>query len=183
MSATHVRPIAERALAALAPYCERIEIAGSLRRQCTEVKDIEIVCLPRNRDMFEFEALLRRWPRRKGQPGGKYSQHVVEGVTLDLFRCSAATWACNMLLRTGCRDFSHSVATHARLTNRRFVDAHLWATHGDGLVEEPELLRVIPVLEERDVFEALDLPWIEPHHRDRSLGDILGRAYSRSAGR
>lgn len=32
------------------PYCERIEIAGSIRRECSEVKDIEIVCIPKWED-------------------------------------------------------------------------------------------------------------------------------------
>lgn len=31
----------------LAPYCERIEVAGSIRRRKAEPKDIEIVCVPK----------------------------------------------------------------------------------------------------------------------------------------
>lgn len=38
--------IATRAEAALAPYCHRISIAGSVRRQRPQVKDIEIEALP-----------------------------------------------------------------------------------------------------------------------------------------
>jgi DNA polymerase/3'-5' exonuclease PolX len=34
--------IAEQTRTALAPYCERIEIAGSIRRQKPQVKDIEL---------------------------------------------------------------------------------------------------------------------------------------------
>lgn len=40
-----VLPIAERLVAALAPACDRIEIAGSLRRQKPQVRDIEIVAI------------------------------------------------------------------------------------------------------------------------------------------
>ena len=35
--------IAEKTKAQLAPYCERIEIAGSIRRKKPDVGDIEIV--------------------------------------------------------------------------------------------------------------------------------------------
>ena len=38
---------ADLALAELAPYCERIEIAGSLRRHRPDVKDIELLAIPR----------------------------------------------------------------------------------------------------------------------------------------
>jgi DNA polymerase/3'-5' exonuclease PolX len=42
-----VLPIAERVMAALSPGCERIAIAGSLRREKPMVRDIEIVAVPR----------------------------------------------------------------------------------------------------------------------------------------
>lgn len=37
--------IAQRLIASMLPYCERIEIAGSIRRGCQEVKDIELVAV------------------------------------------------------------------------------------------------------------------------------------------
>jgi DNA polymerase/3'-5' exonuclease PolX len=39
--------IAETTRAALAPHCERIAIAGSVRRRRSFVGDIELVCIPR----------------------------------------------------------------------------------------------------------------------------------------
>lgn len=45
-SATEARPRAEYLRGLFAPYCERVEIAGSLRRGVGEVKDIEIVAAP-----------------------------------------------------------------------------------------------------------------------------------------
>ncbi len=46
--------IAERTKKLLAPYCERIEIAGSIRRKKPEVKDIELVAIPKleNQSIF-----------------------------------------------------------------------------------------------------------------------------------
>ncbi len=40
--------IAERVMKLLKPFCDRIEIAGSLRREKEEVKDIEIVAIPKS---------------------------------------------------------------------------------------------------------------------------------------
>lgn len=42
--------VAERVVAMLRPSCERIEVAGSLRREKREVRDIEIVVVPRWED-------------------------------------------------------------------------------------------------------------------------------------
>jgi len=39
--------IAERLLAALAPACDRMQVAGSIRRRKSMVKDIELVAVPR----------------------------------------------------------------------------------------------------------------------------------------
>lgn len=41
------RDAAEALRDLLAPACERIELAGSIRRRRPEVKDIELVCIPR----------------------------------------------------------------------------------------------------------------------------------------
>jgi DNA polymerase/3'-5' exonuclease PolX len=76
--------IAERVKAELAPYCERIEIAGSVRRRKPQVKDIELVAIPRQvtADRFgdetatdpAFCALVNCWTKIKGEPMGKYTQ-------------------------------------------------------------------------------------------------------------
>ncbi|MBN1964885.1 MAG: hypothetical protein JW910_09570, partial [Anaerolineae bacterium] len=44
---TTARTLADRLVAALAPACERIEVAGSIRRKRSTVGDIELVVIPR----------------------------------------------------------------------------------------------------------------------------------------
>ena len=54
-------PVAERLVEQLRPYCERIQIAGSIRRRKWAVGDIELLCIPKYRtelrsvDMFTTE--------------------------------------------------------------------------------------------------------------------------------
>jgi DNA polymerase/3'-5' exonuclease PolX len=92
--------VAERTRAALAPYCQRIAIAGSVRRQRPQVKDIEIcaILLQEPSDLFGetlvahhgFCAVVNQWRAIKGQPTGKYTQRrLPEGITLDLFMADA----------------------------------------------------------------------------------------------
>jgi DNA polymerase/3'-5' exonuclease PolX len=47
MQLKQARTIAEELAAQMAPFCERIEIAGSIRRAVAEVKDIEICAIPK----------------------------------------------------------------------------------------------------------------------------------------
>ena len=88
--------LAEAALSALTPSCERISIAGSIRRRKPEVGDIEIVCIPKHipaglsGDELEvdpdFCAVVNQWPKVKGEPAGKYTQRrLPDGINLDLF--------------------------------------------------------------------------------------------------
>lgn len=41
------RQVADKLVAQLAPFCERIEVAGSIRRQKPDVGDIELVAIPK----------------------------------------------------------------------------------------------------------------------------------------
>lgn len=47
MDYTTAKALADVLVGNMRPYCERIEITGSIRREKPEVKDIEIVCIPR----------------------------------------------------------------------------------------------------------------------------------------
>jgi hypothetical protein len=77
---------AQEAYEALRPYCTRIEIVGSIRRQREFVGDIELLVIPRLvpaglfSDELEvdpgFCAVVRRWRKVKGEPTGKYTQRV-----------------------------------------------------------------------------------------------------------
>ena len=54
MELTKAREIADRIVVLLKPYCARVEIAGSIRRRKADVHDIEIVCLPKDELIFDF---------------------------------------------------------------------------------------------------------------------------------
>lgn len=53
----------------LRPFCQRIEMAGSIRRKCEFVNDIEIVAIPRlevlQGDLFGDSEPPMMWPGRR----------------------------------------------------------------------------------------------------------------------
>lgn len=165
-------------VAAIESACERIAVAGSIRRRKPEVGDIEIVAIPaKGRDLFGdpdgslLDARLERLARDgilvplKG--GDYYKQFSVPevGCNLDLFLCSRDTWGVNFTLRTGSAAFSHRLVTpRDRYTSGgergllpshlRFKDSRIW--HGDAPLDTPE---------ESDVFRALGVMWLSPEGR------------------
>jgi hypothetical protein len=109
--------LAEDALNALKPHCERVCIAGSIRRLKPEVKDVEIVCIPKSvptglfTDALEvdpdFCTIVKRWPKGKGEPTGKYTQRRLPGgIALDLFMVEPESWGLQLVIRTGSWQFS-----------------------------------------------------------------------------
>jgi DNA polymerase/3'-5' exonuclease PolX len=183
MSAGQKIPLAEaRELAAgivkaLAPACERIEVAGSIRRCVPEVGDIEIVAIPKR--MTDFlgmpgdsrllnERLAWAWAAGMMEPikgGDRYKQFWIHRETaelqikLDLFICERETWGVIFALRTGPAEFSRRLVTPMRQDGllpsyMRVKDGRAW--DGDGCLHTPE---------ERDFFAALGMEWIDPKDR------------------
>ena len=171
-------PLAEDIKAQLAPGCERIEIAGSLRRERPVIGDIEIVCIPRYQvDMFGavaygqpsyLDAILsglvaegRLLPGKKN--GKKFKQfiipHAVSGsITLDLFITTPDRWGVIFVIRTGPVSFSKRLVTKqvngGLLPDDCFVnDGRVW--QNGGALDTPEEVDVL----------ALAGGWVEPQRR------------------
>jgi DNA polymerase/3'-5' exonuclease PolX len=152
--------IAEKVKAELAPHCDRIEIAGSIRRKKPEVKDIEIVAIPKPYETGLFESgvasVVNRWERVKGELPCKYTQRILpEGIKLDLFFAQRNNWGLIFAIRTGSADFSHKVlATQWVKRGYKSENGHLMSRG-----------QQISVLEEEDLFNRIGLPWVDPEKR------------------
>lgn len=127
------QPIAERILSALLPYSHegRCHIAGSVRRQKPEVKDIEIMFQPRisyNHDLLgaqinHHRSVIAVMEIRKlgkllsGKPNdGRYCKiELPEGINLDLFMPEPYDYYRMFAIRTGSADFSHKVIANGWL--------------------------------------------------------------------
>lgn len=159
-------------VAKLQPACERIEIAGSLRRQRPLVSDIELVAIPKPilnligepTEWTEVDNLLDTLPVTFTKRGRKYQQFWFDGSILpfyvDLFlQPDPATWGVNFLLRTGSATFSHFMVTPTWQGGHKpegfeMKDARVWR-NGVAL-DTPE---------EIDVFNAFGMLYVEPRDR------------------
>ena len=174
MPLTKANALARSIVNELAPCCQRIEVAGSIRRCQEEVGDIEIVAVPkRAQGLFEASdnamtqldeklnllVMEERLTRIKDGPRYKQAWVVRHGIKLDLFLCQERSWGIIFAIRTGPVEFAKRLVTPVckggYLPDELSVrDGCLWM--GDLAIE---------TYEERDLFRALGLGWLEPRDR------------------
>jgi DNA polymerase/3'-5' exonuclease PolX len=154
--------IAEKTKELLAPYCERIEIAGSIRRKKPEVKDIELVAIPKTYNVGLFESgiatVINQWKKVKGELPCKYTQRLLpDGITLDLFFANKENWGLIYALRTGSAEYSHKVLATG------WVKLGYNSEGGQLSINGKE----INIPEEKDLFKLIGIPYIEPELRNQ----------------
>lgn len=148
--------IASKYVEQLRPFCKRIEIAGSIRREKPEVKDIEIVCIRDTKKLYDFRNSIQSLRVIKGSSLGRYCKiNLEEGIDLDLFMYFPENWGLIFAIRTGSAEFSHQqLAAGWVKAGYKSVDGMLMK---DG--------ENIPVPEEKDLFKLIGLNYIEPKFR------------------
>lgn len=153
--------IANNIKSELQPFCERIEIAGSIRRCKPDVKDIEIVAIPKPYDVGLFESgiatVINKWQKVKGELPCKYTQRILpEGIKVDIFFATAENWGLIYAIRTGSAEYSHKVLAAGWVKNGYVSkEGHLYL-YGQKT----------PIYEEEDLFKRISVPFADPELRD-----------------
>lgn len=150
--------MAEAIVKRLSPYCKKIEIAGSIRRQKAIVHDIDIVLIPSDPWNLEQEVKELARPFAPKLNGNKLKRfNVVGEVQIDLYYASPETWATLLLIRTG------SAENNIRLCSIAKKRGWHLAASGDGLFNE-EGQRVAGDSEE-SIFRMLGIKYLPPEKR------------------
>ncbi len=159
-----VQVVADMLVAALRPYCAKIEVVGSLRRNRAEVRDIDLLIAPGAWSTERIVALFRSFgaPVHHGENMG--SIVLPNGIAVQLWSCEdPEVWGAALLHFIGPRDYNIRIRMRA---NRRG-----WQLSQHGLVDR-STGRLIAGRTEEDVLRALDLPWLPASLREghRRLG-------------
>jgi len=170
MELQKAKAIAEELKALLDPVCQRVIIAGSIRRQKPYPNDIELLAIPkyycgvdmldrRVGELISQGALgfrLNKLGRRVYGPKNKLMLHIPSSIGVDIFSTDLGCWPVALVVRTGGAETNKRIAMaairkgwHLRAYGRGF-------TTPDG-----EMV----CRSERDVFEFVDLPYLEPWER------------------
>jgi DNA polymerase/3'-5' exonuclease PolX len=158
MNLSQAKEIADEFAALLRPACERVEVAGSIRRgDKTEVKDAEIVIIPTHAYYVLLESMLANGTIEKAQYGekgthrwgDKYKGLMYRGLKIEVFCADAINWGYILWLRTGPGD-SNTIAMQVlnENTNLRCIHGYVWFSHhwereGEKWVARDEQQRVI----------------------------------------
>jgi len=160
MLLTEAIPIANKLKSLLEPYCERIEIAGSIRREKEIVKDVELVLIPKNANKL-FNVLGLHLLKTIGsirylKNGDKYKQFFYLGIKIDLFVACPDNWGYIFAIRTGSAEYSHNTLAVG------------WVKKGfkgeDGFLTKNGA--VVPVKEEIDLFNLIGVEYVSPKERN-----------------
>jgi len=158
MELEKAKEIAAEVIKRLSPYCRRIEVAGSIRRQKEIVHDIDIVLIPSDAWNLESEVLALARPLQPKLSGEKLKRFDYNGAQIDLYYASPETWATLLLIRTGSKENNIRLCSLAKKRGW-----HL-AASGDGLFNEAGE-RIAGDTEE-SIFKALGLPFQRPEERN-----------------
>lgn len=178
--------IADDVFSALYPHCERIAIAGSIRRRKPDVKDIEIVCIPKgsiqikgkNRGKAQkvfvpcmgYIETVSQWHKVRGEAWDKSTQRFLSGegaygpwnINVDIFTAHKDNWGYIMAIRTGSADYSHHVLAAGWVKK---------GYHGEGgmLYKGAGTENPVPVREEEEIFNIIGIPFTNPQDREYKL--------------
>lgn len=145
----------------LQPYCDRIEVAGSIRRRKPEPKDIELVIIPKQQPSDMFGLYLRhhegiattcsRYKLIRGSliAGKAVRLEMADGTGVDLFFCTPRNWGYILLLRTGSDRFNMALIDRLKGNGYTCKAGAIW--HKGSPLETPE---------EVDVFKRAGLNFL-----------------------
>lgn len=175
--------VARELVKALQPVCERLVVAGSLRRGRSDIGDVEILYIGRSEerpvpgDLFarrmadlaelrvadlEASGILARRPNVNGGtaygPKNKLMLHVASGLPVDLFSATPANWFNYLVCRTGPAESNLAIATAAQARGWK------WNPYGSGFTNTTTGDRHL-VTSEAEVFDFVGLPYLEPKSR------------------
>ncbi|MEP7376545.1 MAG: hypothetical protein ABI675_24315 [Chitinophagaceae bacterium] len=174
-SIEEVLPIADSFVEKFKPFCEKIEICGSIRRKKSMVGDIEILCIPKKirvpvskqYSLFGDEEyteitdpglmeIIRGYKILRGDlDGGKIvSFETPEDIQVDGFTATSMNYGYIKVLRTGSAEY-----------NQYFVLPRLKARgyRMNGFIFKNEIM--VPTPDEQDIYELIDSEFHLPEDR------------------
>jgi len=171
MELEKAKTIAEKIKAVLEPACERITIAGSIRRRKPYPNDIELLCIPKYiagadmldakiKTMIHFDMLgyrLNKLGSKVYGPKNKLLVHLPSGIGVDIFSTVDECWPVALVVRTGGERTNKEIASRAIERGMRFHAYGRGFTKADG----SELV----CHSEADVFRAVGVGYREPWER------------------
>jgi DNA polymerase (family 10) len=164
-----LRDYADRIVSELAPHCERIEIAGSIRRGLPDVNDIDLVILPKS-PAAQAAIIARCKERGALVTGGTQNSifrfghgpaqfqldlYFAEHASRDLFGKAPGNWGSLLLCRTGSKEHNIKLVQRAKRLGKSWNPYYGVYQHNKLVASETE----------ESIFAALEMDFVSPEGR------------------
>lgn len=164
MNLDEAERLAFKVIQTIEQCCEKVQVAGSIRRRRAEVNDIDIVAIPKPFMWPRIPILMQRELDAKFAASGPelIRMHIPfanvpdRQVQVDFYAATPETWGVILLVRTGSRDHNVRLCVHAHALGMMLSAAR-------GVVEDGI---VIASKTEEEIFKALLLPYVTPGERE-----------------
>lgn len=176
MNLAFARKCADRLVARLQPACERIEIAGSIRRRRPQCGDIDLVIVPKlkpvhdlfgnvvantNLAVLEIKKVFTELKGLLVKDGDNYMVIESSGIQVDIWFGTAETFGTLWMCRTGSKAHNIWLATGAAKRGGH------WNPHQGLRVAGKTWSRT-----EEEIYAAIGVPFLPPEARDFDLPTI-----------
>jgi DNA polymerase (family 10) len=161
LSLGEAEEVASQIKAAVCVHCERLEVAGSIRRKKPLVHDIDFVAVAKSD--AEWKKISEKLKRLKAKPGCAGCSIIKAYLPcrnglfqVDIYRAKPSTFGVHLLIRTGSAMHNMWLAAYALSKGMRLK-------YSEGLIRDG---RAVAGADERGVFAALGLPCLAPTQRE-----------------
>lgn len=176
-----MQKIAAEIITKISPYCEKVQIAGSIRRQKPTVSDIEIIYIPQYevddrfglfndsnqvlnnklRTYLSTADFLKRVNKLGYTNFGEQIQLMLykDNYPVDFFKTTPTGWAIEKLIRTGSKEFNIFIIEKA-------IEKGYKILVGNSCLQKIESNELIYPKSEEEIFKILGLENIPPEKRN-----------------
>jgi DNA polymerase (family 10) len=135
-------------------FCDRIIVAGSVRRQKSQVRDVDIVLIPKPLLWSRIiSTLQKKMDAQVLKCGEKVAQLTIDGINVDLYSTNSKEWETLLLIRTGSAEHNIKLSIQARKMGMKLSHK--------GLVRDG----IIVASTEEGIFKALGMEYVPPEER------------------
>jgi len=136
----------------LHPFCQRIEVVGSIRRKEKNPVDIDIVLIPK--DKRKIEELMKK-KGRFIQGGEQKSRWRIEGVNVELYYSDKEEWGAALLAYSSKFGAGIGLRMIAKRKGMKLSQHGLFSKNGKRIASQTE----------EQIYHALGRPWKSPENR------------------